>query len=177
MAPRSDKTTLKLFISPLMILLFIVGCVGDKKSAHNQNSTEKVRQTFEQFVAEIPLVPVRVELHSYNPIKHIEIKSPHIPEGAALFGKLKSMDGYHFIIYTYPADIRLPILEVYDNDGIKLMEKQLYRYNGCPATNSGGSTIIIKNQEMIVMQTFCDVYDGRYDSDTLMVSRLIEHIN
>jgi len=170
MIPLTGKTTKILFF----VLCFAIFSFASCSVKSETDDTENELPSFEQYVEEIPLISERVELRSSSLIKHVDIESDFIPEGAALFGKLNSINGYHFIIYTYPADVRLPILEVYDNEGNKINEKQLYRYGSCPVTNSGGSTAIIKDREMIIMQTFCDIYDSKFDSDTIFVHSLIK---
>ena len=86
------------------------------------------------------------------------MESEFIPEGAALLGRLPSIENKYFIIYTYPADIRLPILEVYNANGEKINQLELYDYMNCDLDQGGNSKFTITN-EFIIKETYCNTND------------------
>ncbi len=60
-------------------------------------------------------------------------KSRHTPEGASLLGTLPPVNGYYPILYTYPADIVLPILVFHNKKTLKKKEIQLFDMSFCNA--------------------------------------------
>jgi hypothetical protein len=158
------------------VLIFTVALLSAFANNYSTAKDHPIRKTaFEQFVDSIPLLELPFELSTTDVIKHVPLNSPYIPEGAALIGKLKSQNNRWLIIYSYPADIRLPILEVYDSNGKKLSEVQLFDYGNCPVTSSGYSKFVIKNEKEIYKETACDAYDSRTDRDTINIEGLLKN--
>jgi len=153
----------------LLLAAVVLSCANPEAT----RTTQKTESTpFEQFVKDVPLVALPFELSTSEEFKHLAIESKFIPEGAALIGKLPSKNGMHFLLYSYPADIRLPILEIYTNDGAKINEISLFK-SACPITNYGHSKITMNSYDLIFQETICDAYDSRIDYDTLVVNGLI----
>ena len=160
----------------VIIVLFISGIIwscGNKDSGEEVNNLTKT--PFEQFVDSMPLIRLPFELSTSDEIQHVNLNSEHIPEGAALVGKLQSKNGTHFIIYSYPADIRLPILEIYNSTGEKINEILLFDYVSCPLTSNGYSKFIVKSYNAIYKETACDSYDSRIDRDTIYIENLLKN--
>ncbi len=157
----------------LLLFTFVILTASSQENP-NVKDQQLSEDSFKQFVDDIPLLQLPFELSTSDPMYHLNMESKYIPEGAALIGRLKSRLGKHLIIYSYPADIRLPILEVYDNDGKKLNELQLFDYMSCPMTASGFSRFIIRSEE-IYKETACDIYDSRIDQDTIRVNDLLKN--
>lgn len=57
----------------------------------------------------------------------------HSPDGASLLGTLPPIEGYYPILYSYPADIVLPILIFYDRMGTIQQQIQLLDLSFCNA--------------------------------------------
>lgn len=154
-------------------MVLLNACANYDSEAKNRNSSPKT--AFEQFADSIPQLELPFELSTSDEIEYVESNSRFIPEGAALIGKLKSQSNKWLIIYSYPADIRLPILEVYDNNGKKLHEIQLFDYGSCPVTSSGYSKFVIENEKEIYKENICDLYDSRIDRDTIKIEELLNN--
>ena len=131
-------------------------------STHNNSS-------FLNFIDQIENLKIGYSINCNERFKHQDIENEFIPDGASLLGKLKSFDGHHFIIFTYPADIRLPILEVYDDNGLKKLEKQLFDYSACgfESPNTASSFSII-DDSTIKIQNF------KTDDETIIKTEIVD---
>ena len=161
----------------IKLLVHCIILVGVLFACGNQTTQQKKvineETPFQQFVNSVPLITLPFGLSSNEAINHLTIDSPVIPEGAALIGKLPSQDSRHLLIYSYPADIRLPILELYDSNGTKLKEVNLFNYGACPVTSSGFSSFQLDDYARIFLETACDLYDSRIDRDTLFIDQFV----
>lgn len=103
----------------------------------NQNSldiitTKEENELFLAYFYSIPKLENNFTLNSNKGFKHFdEINSEFKPEGASIIGRLDTNNNTFPIIYSYPADIRLPIIELYSPTGEKKNEFQLFDYNFC----------------------------------------------
>ncbi len=164
--------------TPQMKLSTITFCIIVILSACSTPTDEVVQEEveltpFEQFVDSIPIIKTPYSLSSNEVFEYIEIASKNIPEGASLMGKLNSINGFHFILYSYPADICLPILEVYDADGRKINKAVLFQYGACPITSNGYSKCTIMDKELI-MKTVCDAENFDVTADTINIEGLLK---
>ena len=151
----------------LLLICIQLSCVNSEKK------TEEIKKTkFEQFVSRIPLLEIPFEQSSLDEFKHLQMESEFIPEGAALLGRLSSRDDKHLILYTYPADVRLPFLEVYSTNGKKINQLELYDYMNCDLDQGGNSKFTITN-EFITKETYCNTYVSRVDRDTIAIEDLV----
>jgi hypothetical protein len=119
----------------LTLLVFSVALCGSCQNAAVSDVDNNFVQntSFSTFVQSIPLLPPEFNLNSNDEIQHVDLNSKFIPERAALVGKLPSIGNYQFIVYSYSGKIERPILEVYNADGIKINQQELFIVGWCPA--------------------------------------------
>lgn len=164
---------MRTYLFSFLLLTTLTACSENQETDLINEGEERA---FEAFVAEIPLLEQGMTLKSGEELPGVSIETEFIPEGASLIGKLKSIDENHFIVYSYPADIRLPILEIYNSTGEKLNEKVLFGYGDCPLTESGSSECTFAANHRVIVRTFCDTYFSKFDVDTIKVKELLKPI-
>ena len=134
-----------------------------------------LKTPFENYVHEIRVIDI--PYNSDNNFESLDIESVFKPEGSLLQGKLKSINNYHFIIYWYAADISLPILEVYNNNGKKVNEVQLLDIHFCSYEypNQDGRFKIEKDGEIILENyTLINDIERVVSSDTISLKKIIK---
>lgn len=172
----------------LIILILTVsllgGCSQNDGSDNGENfpvinSTPQltVDTTFKSFVQSIPYLDADFYLNNGEDFKHVNLKNKFIPEGAALIGKLPSIDQYEFIVYSYPADIRLPILEVYNSKGKKVNERALFKYGYCTVGDLGPLTkhevSLSPDKTKFYLTTTCPISFSGFYYDSIVLNDLI----
>lgn len=156
-----------------LVLQFITALLIACGNQETDSVVQEVkRSAFTYYVDSIPTLELPLVLKSDDAMMHFENPKEFVPEGAELIGKLPSLGNKHFIIYSYPADIRLPILEIYDDEGKKLKDVQLFKYN-CPLDMGWFSKFSISKDYDIVIEQICDAYDSRIDRDTIRLQELL----
>ena len=156
------------------IAFLLFTAVFSVTSCIDEEGPAKTPSAFEQYVDSIPLLPLPFELSTTDAITHVSMKSHFIPDGAAIIGKLPSKNGRHLIIYSYPADIRLPVLEVYDHRGKRTHSVELVNYGACPITDNGYYGFRLANYEVIYRETTCDSFDSRIERDSITVAQVVQ---
>jgi hypothetical protein len=133
--------------------------------------------SFYYFAQNIPIIDSNFTLSSKKEFNHLDVQSMFIPEGAGLIGRLKPIDNYEFIIYSYPADVRLPILEVYNIKGEKVNEALLYNYGYCGDPNPEESHMVefSLDHSTIYRSTTCLIAWSNFGYDSIVVQDLISH--
>jgi hypothetical protein len=133
-------SNLPVYLTLIVITGFACCCVESSKII--ENPTKEIASVrldtvdvvipntkFTNFVFSIPVFEIGFTMSSDQAHKVLSIESEYIPEGASLIGRLPSNEKQHLILYTYPADIQLPILEVYDYYGVKIGKFNFFDYN------------------------------------------------
>ena len=133
--------------------------------------------SFQGFVNSIPILDSNFSLSNKKDFEHINLHSKFIPDGAGLIGRLNSIDNYAFIIYSYPADVRLPILEVYNSDGAKVNQKLLFKYGYCKleAGPDNHDTKLSADGTKFYLTTSCIFAFSAFDYDSIVIRDLIFH--
>ena len=108
------------------------------KSISNSSSLQATITTFQEYINFMATVQLPLMITCNNPYfptyemyRNNEYGANFKPDGATIIGKLQSNDKFAAIIYSYPADISLPILETYNISGAKIDELQLLNYPRC----------------------------------------------
>lgn len=150
---------------------------GDSFCGTKDGPVEKilVDSAFIAFVDSIPIVRLKnFELNSDQDFEHVDLKSKFIPEGAALIGRLIPLKRHEFIIYSYPADIRLPILEVYNANGEKVNQRELFQYDSCPLELGGHHNVKLSEDfTQLYLETYCATALSNRELDTIVIHELI----
>lgn len=143
----------------------------------DNSSLLNIDSSFFYFAQNIPILDSNFTLSSDEDFTHLDVKSKFIPEGAALLGRLKPFSNYEFILYSYPADIRLPILEVYNFKGEKVNERFLYDFEYCSNENPEQSheVELSADHSTIYRSTFCAFAFSAFGYDSIVVRDLIAH--
>lgn len=155
---------------------FIIGLFFLLSCSVNNTDTKIVSKTeFMKFVDEIPILKTNFSLECSQTINHIDIKSDYVPEDAGVVGRLKTKEDYSFIIYSYPADIRLPILEVYNRDGKKIDELPLFEMSDCSIDSpSTSSRFRIQNDETILIEKIKPENGAVYNTISVNLNEIIK---
>lgn len=155
------------------------GCSDDEKkrpAPNVQASIVKHDSSFASFVAQVPELDSSFSWSNSDTIEYLDIKSKFIPEGAGLIGKLPSIDDYSFLIYSYPADTGIPILEVYNEVGEKVNQRELFVMGDCSSILSLSDFhrfYLSDDRSTVYMSTSCAFSFSAGFSDSLVVERLI----
>lgn len=152
------------------IITLLLSC-DTNNTRINERITPKT--DFQQYVDSIPTLDLPYEFSSSDEMIHFDNPKSQVPEGAMLMGKLPSLDNVHLIIYSYPADIRLPVLEVYDNDGKKRSETPLLKYN-CLLDLNWQSSFVITEDYDIYMNQVCGDDNSSTNRDTVALTTLLQ---
>lgn len=136
-----------------------------------QSFTQTNTQTdFKHFIEQIPSIQIGFEANCNKPIKTILLDHKLIPEGASVVGKLQAIENNYFIIFTYPADIQFPILQVYNSFGEKINEFNLFSYADCNIENTK-----ISSAFKLVSPTKIEIY--RVTHGEQVMTELVETID
>jgi hypothetical protein len=104
----------------LVLLVLLVDCSG---------KTEKATTAFLEFVSELPKVKVPFEVYCTKCCEHPKYNSDDVrlskyfPESSAFMGVISQNDKYVSVLVTYPADMIIPSVVIYDINGVKIDEK------------------------------------------------------
>ena len=175
------KTLTILFLTvTIFVGCFNNRCSGDEKGCAVVNadapSLLNVDSSFLYFTQTIPILDSNFTLSNEDEFKHLDIKSKYIPEGAALIGKLHAIGNYEFIIYSYPADLRLPILEVYNSKGEKVNEHVLYNFEYCNTDFQNNHKVELSaDHSKIYRTTICGISFSAFSYDSIVVRDLLSH--
>lgn len=136
-----------------------------------------IDSAFLAFVDSVPIVRLTgFELNDDNAFEHVDLKSKFIPEGAALIGRFLPFKHHEFIIYSYPADIRLPVLEVYNSNGEKVNQHALFLYGTCPLDLEESHKVkLSKDFSKLYLETYCSTALSSRELDTIIIHELIPH--
>jgi hypothetical protein len=131
----------------------------------NDTLSNKVEEdSFIKYFNKIPVLEVGYVASCYDSnFKTERIESDFSPSEAPVLGKLLSINNdYYSIIYVYEADIPLPILEIYNIEGEKLKEFQLFNYGFCTDlfNDNQSSSFEILSNERIVLTSFIENKDS-----------------
>jgi len=164
----------------LMCFLFGIISCGTKSNEKKEQTSSIVKtvyqktgrlDSFSNYLDAIPKIEIPTKYSCNNSFDRINLESKYRPEGSSIMGKLNSINENHFIIYTYPADNTLPILEIYNNEGLKLNQLILLDMAHCSfEAEDEHSRFIVPNDSFIILENF-----KVNKSDTIVVkSRTIE---
>jgi hypothetical protein len=134
-----------------------------------------LKTPFENYVDEIP--EIKIPYNSNSNFESLDINSEFKSKEALLHGKLKSVNKHHFIVYWYAADISLPILEVYSNQGEKVNEVQLLDYHFCSFEYPNQySRFKIETEGEVILENYriIDEVENVVASDTIFIKNLIK---
>lgn len=112
-------------------------------------------ESFVEFFSKIPKLEVGYKTVCYQmELVSDSIESIFKSNGATILGRLNPINDFYFIVYIYPADLPLPILEVYDKQGEKMNDVQLFNYGFCTdmlADNQYSSFEILTNEKIEIL--------------------------
>lgn len=150
---------------------------GDPVCVTQDVPTEEipVDSAFLAFVDSIPIVRLTgFELNDDNAFEHADLESNFIPDGASLIGRFPPFNQHEFIIYSYPADIRLPVLEVYNSNGKKVNQRALFLYGTCPLDLEENHKVkLSKDFSKLYLETHCTTALSSSEVDTIVIHDLI----
>lgn len=163
----------------LFYVIMLLGACGhdEPKSTRSVQPVSSLKDTsFLAYARSIPLLDKDFTLSSSEVFEHMNIQSKYIPDGAGLIGSLAPINEYHFIIYSYPADIQLPVLEVYNSIGEKVNDRVLFNYGHCPVQfRDNHSFKLSPDRTAIYLHTTCAISFSNAYQDTIIIEDLISH--
>lgn len=165
-----------LFISMVGVLW---GCSDDEENHPTPNVLASIVEqdsSFASFVAQVPELDSSFSWSNSDTIEYLDVKSKFIPEGAGLIGRLPSIDDYSFLIYSYPVNTGIPILEVYNEVGKKVNQRELFVMGDCSSILSLSDFhrfYLSADRSTVYMSTSCAISFSAGFSDSLVVESLI----
>jgi hypothetical protein len=131
----------------LIILIFItLGCSNSNKENRNNLTTDSIYlnndnqiiidNDFQKFISSAPKINLPFTTYcayccDYPIIDNDNILlKKYLPEGASLVGLVSTNKKYSVILVTYPADMIIPSIVVYDYDG-KVIDEKNFMTNYC----------------------------------------------
>lgn len=125
----------------VLIILFVAfTAISCNSTLQSNNETKRndpilkldsLKTSFKDFYSSIQILESGFTLIDGGAINFQEIESPFVPDGASLIGRLKNNKIGFPIIYAYPADIVIPILELYNSEGEKINQFELFDLQYC----------------------------------------------
>lgn len=151
-------------ILTLLILGILLGCTNsnnnktlnyDSKDLTNDNKTiENI--DFQEFISLLPKVNLPYLIYCENCCDHPEIDNEnklikkYLPEGSSLVGLVSIKEEFVVVLVTYPADMIIPSIVIYNLNGDKIDEKNfLTNWCGQDFDFLGLQYLLIDNDLMI----------------------------
>jgi hypothetical protein len=107
----------------IVILLGLACCTGDKKQTSNKVANSTVNNDFMKFVSLLPKLKLPFETNCEKCCSHprMDYDTALIerfrPKGSAIVGLIEKTDDRVIILVTYPGDVLVPSVKVYDREG------------------------------------------------------------
>jgi len=121
----------------ILILLGLACCTSDKKQNAEIGQGNSIPENdFIKFISLLPIIKLPYEINCEKCCDHpkMDYENPLIqkfrPEGSAIVGLVKKTDDKVILLVTYPADVLVPSIEVYDLEG-KLTGKMDFMTGYC----------------------------------------------
>lgn len=123
----------------LKIRIFILAMISSIMACQNQSAKlAETEITFSDYVDQLPQISLPYTFKCDEPLvrpEEIDYENALIkkykPEFAGIIGKVYKNDQSIGILYTYPADVLLPVLIITDTTGVKLETIELYELGNC----------------------------------------------
>jgi hypothetical protein len=141
----------------------------------------RTQMAFEEYVNQIPVLPIGYSKSCSGDLEIMDlIDTCYTPEGAQIIGRMQSINNVHFIIYAYPADILLPVLEVYNAFGKKMHEQPLLEPGICASTDAstdGTSEFTLISETAIETKSVYthNAYNSSANFDTIHLEEFIRY--
>jgi hypothetical protein len=159
-----------------IIILAFLGlscCTADKKESHGTETqrTSNVDNEFTRYLDLLPALSLPFETNCEKCCDHPKIDDDNElikkfkPEGAAIVGLVSRTEGRAIILMTYPADLIIPSIKVYDLKG-NLTGDMTFMTNYCGGEPGFFSTQFFKINSDISLTQIDTLYETTFDSLT-----------
>jgi hypothetical protein len=144
------KQLLKLILLPI-ILVILTNCSSPKTT-----EIQDEKQVFKNYLTQIPTLKlplkfqcINFDYSTVNKINELEV-SKFGPENSRVLGKLKLKNNLYGVIYIFPADAPLPILQINNEYGKKISKLNFYENYCGEDENYFGSSSAIINKDLSI---------------------------
>ena len=178
------KPTTILSIITLTILFSCEQTTGKKEEAKTEKITEREvnkEVTFENYLSKIPKsnlpldLKCEVELDGSTLNLDRETISKYGQENSRINGKIAVTDNFAAVIYLYPADISLPIIQTTDRQGNKISELKVYeKWCGEDEFSWGTSWANISKDLKITLSDSAIIYKRNDEGEIIEESKRTE---
>ena len=134
-----------------ILLAFLTSCYSPNKQ---ENKDEK--QEFENYLSQIPTLKLPVKFQcdnldysTVNKINELEV-SKFGPENSHVLGRIKLKNNLYGVIYIFPADVPLPILQINNQCGKKISKLNFYENYCGEDENYFGSSSAKINKDLSI---------------------------
>lgn len=146
----------------------------EKLAKIKQDSIRKIRYDkliFKEYVDYIPLISLPKEISCDGDYNHpdldytADLMKKFNPKGAGVVGKLYQTDDRVGILYTYPADVLVPVFKQFDLNGTESTSYMFFASEDCSNDFEyfiHTSGVITKNYEVFIERVEC-----KYQTDSL----------
>lgn len=164
-------------------LTIILGCgqtTYKKVETENENDVYK-EISFDNYLTAIPETKLPLDLKCEVELNGSTLKFDRTtiekfgPENSRIYGKIAVTDNYTAIIYLYPADIVLPIIQTTDKQGKKISELKIYeRWCGEDEFSWGTSCANISKDLTITLSDSVIIYKRNDKGKIIEESKITE---
>jgi hypothetical protein len=157
----------------LLTLLGLSCCASDKKETATTKRQEitSANNEFVKYLELLPTVSLPFETNCGKCCHHSKIDydneliNKFKPEGAAIVGLVSRTENRAVILFTYPADLIIPSLQVYDLQG-NLTGDMTFMSNYCGGEPGFYSTQFFRINKDISLSEIDTLYETTFDSVT-----------
>lgn len=184
---RHSKTMKLLTIFQILGLTILLGC-GQTTEKQAENETETRTETdnkkeisFDDYLTAIPETKLPldlkcdIELNGSTLTFDRQTIDTYGQENSRINGKIAVTDNFTAIIYLYPADIVLPIIQTTDRQGKKISELKIYeRWCGEDGFSWGTSWATISKDLTITLSDSAIIYKRNDEGQIIEESKTTE---
>jgi len=173
------------FLIPILGLTLSMGCVWTSEKGKKIKKNEQVvtieQRVFDDYLKAIPDIelPLSLKCDIYPIGSTFGFDAATIekygPKHSEIFGKIAVRENFAAIIYLYPADVVLPIVQTTDRQGNKISEIKVYElYCGADEFFQSTSWVTIMKDLSITLEDSTDVYERNLEGEIIEETRKTE---
>lgn len=163
-----------------ILIALLISCDTRQTSTEN-NQINEDESAFDKYADKIKLISLPMRLTCDEDLDNMVYNFPkdtitkYGRENSRVYGKLLETENYTAIIYLYPADIQLPIIQTTDKKGNKISNLGLYeRWCGEDEFGGGYSWAEITDDMEIILTDSATTYKRDSDGEIIDSTRQTE---
>ena len=174
-----------MLLIPILGLTLSMGCVWTsekgKKNKRNEQVVTFEQRVFDDYLKAIPTVELplnlKCDVEPIDPVLGFDSMTieKYGQKYSSVFGKIAVRENFTAIIYLYPADIVLPIIQTTDRQGNKISEFKVYElYCGADEFFCSTSWATIMEDLTIVLRDSTAMYERNLKGEIIEDTKKIE---